>query len=314
MSGVYLVVTHSRDSIVPDWLIEALDARGVRGVRVDLDLYPTALDLRLPVADDAEPMVGDIPLSAVRGAWVRKVTAPRLPDGLPSVAADALRRERIQHIRGLFDALEERGARVINPRAAERAIEGNKHRQLRLARAAGLRVPRTLTTNDPDAVRAFFDRCGGEVVVKLLSSFSWSLDRAAELPTRVLCEDDLAHLDELRLGPMCFQERIRAPRELRICWVAGRCFAGAQAMGDDVDWRTNGTGWQPGAVPPDTAAALGRMMDAAGLVTGSIDLMVPDDGPPVFLEVNPQGEWGMLQHQLGLDIAGALADAMMEAP
>ena len=56
------------------------------------------------------------------------------------------------------------------------------------------------------------------------------------------------------------------------------------------------------------------MMDAAGLVTGSIDLMVPDDGPPVFLEVNPQGEWGMLQHQLGLDIAGALADAMMEAP
>jgi hypothetical protein len=40
-----LVVTHTRDHTVPDWVLAAVEARGGRGLRVDLDRYPMTLDL-----------------------------------------------------------------------------------------------------------------------------------------------------------------------------------------------------------------------------------------------------------------------------
>ena len=83
---------------------------------------------------------------------------------------------------------------------------------------------------------------------------------------------------------------------------------------DGVDWRRGAGHWERATVPPETAAALGRFMARAGLDIGSIDLMLPDDGPPVFLEVNPGGEWGMLQHALGFDIAGAIAALLVAGP
>ena len=52
-------------------------------------------------------------------------------------------------------------------------------------------------------------------------------------------------------------------------------------------------------------------MRTMGLRYGAVDLMVPVDGPPIFLEVNPAGEWGMLARDLGLPIAESLADELL---
>jgi glutathione synthase/RimK-type ligase-like ATP-grasp enzyme len=244
--------------------------------------------------------------------YVRKVAAPLLPHDLPDAARDPLRREVQHHIRGLLDILGASGATVVNPLQAELSVDGNKLYQQRIARSVGLRVPDTLVTNDPTAARRFYERHAGQVVVKLLAGFSWSMTPTDTVPTRLLSAEDLDHLDGLRAGPMCFQERIEAPVELRVSIVRGRCFAGAQHMSGSVDWRSTGSGWARGEVPADTAVQLAALMDRLGLVMGAIDLMLPADGPPVFLEVNPSGEWGMLQHALGHDIAGAIAEALLE--
>ena len=39
--------------------------------------------------------------------------------------------------------------------------------------------------------------------------------------------------------------------------------------------------------------------------------MTPDDDEPVFLEVNPAGEWGWLERDLGYPIGDALAEALV---
>jgi glutathione synthase/RimK-type ligase-like ATP-grasp enzyme len=52
-------------------------------------------------------------------------------------------------------------------------------------------------------------------------------------------------------------------------------------------------------------------MDRLGLAYGAIDVIRTPDGNHVFLEVNPIGEWGMLQRDLGLPIADAIADALL---
>lgn len=315
MSPTCLVFTHSRDYMVPEWVCASLEARGARGLRIDLDRYPTALDLQLTEGASAgRSTLAGLPLDAVQGVYLRKLAHPLLPAELPPEVVRAVQREAHHHLRGLFDVLSDEGAVFVNDLDAELRVDGNKPRQLRVARALGLRVPDTLLTNDPAAARAFYGRHSGQVVVKMLTSLNWSMTRGPQLPTRLLAPEDLDHLDGLRTGPMCFQERIEAGEELRVCVVRGQCYAGAQRMTGDVDWRQHGGAWAKGQVAEDTAQQLTALMDRLGLVMGSIDLMVPDDGPPVFLEVNPAGEWGMLQNDLGYDISGAIADALLERP
>ena len=52
-------------------------------------------------------------------------------------------------------------------------------------------------------------------------------------------------------------------------------------------------------------------MTELGLVFGAIDLICTPSGEHVFLEVNPGGEWGMLERDLGLPIADAIARALL---
>jgi glutathione synthase/RimK-type ligase-like ATP-grasp enzyme len=52
------------------------------------------------------------------------------------------------------------------------------------------------------------------------------------------------------------------------------------------------------------------VMRALGLGFGAVDLVVARDGSHHFLEVNPVGEWGMLERDLGLPIADAIAEEL----
>ena len=47
-----------------------------------------------------------------------------------------------------------------------------------------------------------------------------------------------------------------------------------------------------------------------GLRFGAIDMIVTPAGGHVFLEINPTGEWGMLERDLGHPISSAIAHAL----
>ena len=52
-------------------------------------------------------------------------------------------------------------------------------------------------------------------------------------------------------------------------------------------------------------------MASLDLAFGAIDVIRSPDGGHVFLEVNPAGEWGMLERDLGCPIADAIAEALL---
>ncbi len=54
------------------------------------------------------------------------------------------------------------------------------------------------------------------------------------------------------------------------------------------------------------------MMQEMGLYLGAIDMIKGKDGKYYFLEVNPQGEWGMLQKELSFPIAEKIADNLIK--
>jgi hypothetical protein len=53
-------------------------------------------------------------------------------------------------------------------------------------------------------------------------------------------------------------------------------------------------------------------MSELGLVFGADDLICKHSGEHVFLEVNPGGEWGMLERDLELPISEAIAEALLD--
>jgi hypothetical protein len=65
-------------------------------------------------------------------------------------------------------------------------------------------------------------------------------------------------------------------------------------------------------LPAEVARSLNLLMTELGLVFGAVDLICTTGGEYVFLEVNPGGEWGMLERNLGLPISEAIAEALLE--
>jgi glutathione synthase/RimK-type ligase-like ATP-grasp enzyme len=142
---------------------------------------------------------------------------------------------------------------------------------------------------------------------------------SAFLYTSEVRQEDLEEAEMLRHCPMVFQERISKARELRIACVGENFFVGAidasTSSRGRIDWRLSGPGecsWQADDIPDDVSLRLKALMRSFGLVYGAIDMIGTSDGEYVFLEVNPGGEWGMLERDLGLPISEALADALIK--
>jgi glutathione synthase/RimK-type ligase-like ATP-grasp enzyme len=315
-SHAVLLLTHSADHFTIDRVREGVVRRRHVAIRLDTDRFPgesqltarvgpAGISLRLRV-DDCE-----LPIDAVGAVWLRRVVDGPRPDGLSALEAEHCVRESRAALDGFLSALHH--AAWLDPLPRVRRAQ-NKMVQLREAQRAGLHIPLTVVGNDPEEVRRLWDACGGQVVTKMLTPVTRSMGApVAAVYTHALSAADLDDLDGLALSPMIFQQRIDKVRELRVVYVAGRCFAGSLAATRD-DWRTGAAGpvspWRTDALPDDVAARFAAMMRALGLGFGAADFLLARDGSYQFLEVNPAGEWGMLERDLDLPIADAIAEEL----
>ncbi|MFZ6184628.1 MvdC/MvdD family ATP grasp protein [Nannocystis pusilla] len=305
-----LLLSHSGEPMCTDAVAGALARRGARAVRLDTDDFPAALALRgeLGFPGARGLVLDDRPLVA-HAVWLWRLWPARLDERLTDEHRDAARRESFAALRGLLDLMP----RVpwIDALDVGRAAD-DKARQLRLACDLGLAIPPTLITADPAAAREFFVAQAGQVVAKLQTPLRQSM-AGGGLPTRLLRRDDLDALAGLRHCPMIFQRYVPKAMELRIAWVDGRALVGAlDGAACGVDWRYEcSASWQPHDLPEPVHRRLAALMTRLGLRQGAIDMIVTPSGEYVFLEVNPTGEWMMLEKELGLPISDALAAALL---
>lgn len=317
-----LIVT--RRSIPVDGVVAALRQRGEDAVVLHTDAVPrtTCLSLRedgaLVVRQDGHE---DVVLDGLRSVWYRRMAVqPDLPADTPADVKRAVADELRAFLRGVLAASR---APVFPPKW--RIDQADlRPRQLSLARAAGLDVPRSLTTTDLDAARAFVQALGGRAVTKLYTSVPVREDAqsADVMMTTPVASADLAAMDpaELQLCPATFQEHLDKAAEYRVTIVGTQLFTARVAAGGtagEVDWRRAGQElgpqWQAAELPAEVQAALLRLMDTLVLDYGSADIVETTDGRFVFLEVNPAGEYLWVEHLFGDRLSAALADLLTGA-
>jgi glutathione synthase/RimK-type ligase-like ATP-grasp enzyme len=200
---------------------------------------------------------------------------------------------------------------INDPDRDEKA--GRKTWQLEVARVAGLTIPRTCVTSDPESARAFVDSSTGPVVYKAFSATEqlWRETRVLRLAERQL-------IDTVKFAPVIFQDYVPARVDLRITIVGDRIFAAeihSQSTSYAHDFRMDLDHAEIAAheLPADVGAGLLRMMRRLGLVYGAVDMRQTPDGDYVFLEINPAGQWLFVEQRTGQPISDALADALIAA-
>lgn len=320
MPSRVLIVTKSDDNSCIESVSAALAARGLQAFRFDSDRFPGEVRLVARQDDQADEVSLEdqaagarVALADLVAVWYRRLdVAARLPATLAPKLRPAAVLESRTVVQGLLAAIP---AFRLDPPEHVR-LASHKALQLRVAREVGLAVPRTLTTNDPAAVHAFWRACDGRVVTKVLSSFAVHDEAGREqvMFTTRLHEADLDALgNSLDLCPMTFQEEVPKALELRATVVGQRVFCAAVdaavLAGAEVDWRRRGAelcaAWLPHRLPDDVAARLLRLARYFGLNYGAADIIVRPDGTHVFLEINPGGEFFWLEP--ALPISAALA-------
>lgn len=313
MAGTILIVSHTNDPHALD-VLQRLEQRGADAVLFDTGRLPR--ETRLTIAHDAAGWGAnarfdgrDLDFSTVRSVWWRRPQPFQMD---PSVGNTEDRHfvygETHAAVSALWSLLD---ARWVNDPDRDEAAS-RKGWQLRLAREAGLRIPETLMTNDPETARAFVAARAGQPVIYKAFSATESTWRE----TRVLRPEEEDLLDSVQFAPVIFQQYIKAKFDIRVTVVGDQVFAAAihsQTTSYVHDFRIDMENARIEAfeMPADVTAGLLRLMARLGLVYGAADFRLTPDGDMVFLEVNPAGQWLFVEQATQQPIAAALADKLM---
>jgi ATP-grasp ribosomal peptide maturase len=217
---------------------------------------------------------------------------------------------------GFWGVLESLPAKWINTPSNVQNAE-YKPRQLAHATAAGLDIPPTLITNDPGAVADFAARQPHGILTKTLY---------ARMPhtedgrlSGVVYTNDVPpdrYLDpSIAATAHLFQARLAKRADLRVTVVGESVFATHIDNPGELDWRCNhdNTTYRPYELPDTVLTGVHRLMRSFGLVFGALDFVLTDQGHH-FIEINPNGQWGWIEHQTGQPISRAFAAALKGTP
>lgn len=315
------VLIFTRSVVSVDDVAAALAKRGVRSVVVCTDQIPrtTLLTLRddgtVVVKRDGEDALVIDDLACV---WYRRMQVdPALPPDTPRDVGRVVAAELRAFLYGVLAASR------VPVFAPKWVLDHANHRprQLSLAHAAGLDVPRSLTTTDLGEAKAFVESLGGRAITKLYSSVPVSrTETSAEVmmttPIDLAVLDELAP-EELHLCPATFQEHLDKVAEYRVTIVGPSLFVArvdASGTAGETDWRRANLElfqtWAPSSLPEPVCAALLRLMDRLQLDYGAADIVETTTGRFVFLEVNPAGEYLWLAPLWDDAVPAALADLL----
>lgn len=247
-----------------------------------------------------------INLNAVDTVWLRRLNDSYFdmsrvhPDDRNIVLKELSRLSE-----AIFSLTSLRAKTSINPLDAQFG-SWQKTIQLVAAAKAGLSIPDTAITNDPDTVAQLMD-LHESVLFKPFSQRSWSesgkkyVHHASRVGKEIL-QDRSA----IELCPGIYQNYIQKLYELRIVVMGETLIAyklDSQALPSAAtDWRGDITQRMSISLyddlPSDIIDKILRFMRAMNLNFGSIDMIVTSDNEFVFLEVNEQGQFLWLDERV----------------
>jgi glutathione synthase/RimK-type ligase-like ATP-grasp enzyme len=251
----------------------------------------------LPTSDGTVVDIGDCGV-----VWWRRASYPQLVETGDALDDRFVTAEWTAALRGALGHARA-AAWVSDPEATRRAA--NKPLQLQAAIDVGWDIPETLVSQDREEVIDFVERAPArKVVMKALgSTYGRGTATVEATPEAISASDPAA----LALCPSIYQHVIPGREHLRVN-VWGNTVAAFMVQSDVLDWRRDqGAPIAPVHLVPEVEDGCRAIVARLGLAAGVVDAKVVTGGAPVFLEVNPQGQFLFLEGATGVDLTGVVA-------
>lgn len=319
-----LIVTTKLDPHA-DAVIDELSAMGHHPFRLNTEdlLTRNSLLLQHGVNDLALEVISDstgrrIDLTCLQSAYYRKPKAVLPPPNLnDSGAAEFAVAEAEEFLRNLYHLPS---IRWVNHPGRNRKAQP-KFPQLKLAQKLGLKTPRSLITNDPQAAKEFCAACDNQVICKsLITTSVKEKDTFLHTYTHKLSEQEVREtLSNVKFAPTFFQEYISKKIELRVTVIGNEVFAcEIDSQGCDeskIDWRRKNPlelPHRPYKLPSNLQSTLRKFMRSYGLNYSAFDIILTPKDEFVFLENNPNGQFYWIELMTKMPMANAMARLLIQ--
>ena len=196
----------------------------------------------------------------------------------------------------------------------------SKSHQLKKAKDLGLCIPTTIITNHLQFLKAFYKKNEKNIITKNLSDpyFYSEEDQNFATYTTLVNQQEIEKQETL-FFPSLFQNNIDKIIEIRIFYFLEKFYSYAIFSSNNkqtvVDFRiydyTKPNRIMKYELPNYIKKKLINFMKSFNLDTGSIDMIVDKSNNFIFLEVNPQGQFGGME-EYGLSIEKDIADYLIE--
>lgn len=238
--------------------------------------------------------------SELLSVWYRRPKAITVTDTEDTGVQTFIEKQANAAMRGLF-FLSHETAKWVNPLPALHQAR-LKLPQLKLASQVGFNVPATLVTNEPDRVKAFFEK----------NPYACVCNKSLDEPNFVIgnqihtyltkrfssYEEILPDVDSVCICPTMFQAYIDKALDIRVVIMGDRITAveiESQSKSlSEVDFR----GVSPHLLshrvhklPDEIILSIREFMAKSRLTFSSMDLVMDREGKYFFIENNCNGQW-----------------------
>ena len=314
---MFLLFTHSQDYYNIDLVANYLQQKGFQALRINTDEFPCKFQInwRKEIQNSYIYYDGrEICLKDIKAIWIRKFWGPAFNHEVDEQYSKYTHKESFECLEGLFFQFTSKFC--LDP-LHKIKIASNKMLQLSIANEVDLLFPETLITNRSEHLKEFYLENNQKLIVKMQTALSCSMNSNGDFfYTSKVTQEHIDDADSLELCPLTFQKEIEKEYELRIIYVNGKFFTGKlSCIGSLSDTRICAEGsyqWEKYEIPQELKNKLTLLMQKLHLNFGAIDVIKSPDGKYYFLEVNPTGEWGMLQKELDLPIAEEIAETLIQ--
>lgn len=312
-AGPVLILTHPFDPTA-DKVVDELNRRGVPLFRCDAADFPEKLSVGAELrgghwSGQLQTVRRRLDLDQITGIYYRRPSAFEFH---PELSEEEHRWAAIQARLGFGGLLASLDQWLNHPHRIGYAEY--KPVQLRQAVACGLRVPRTLVTNDPELARSFVTDVG-HTVCKPFGGAGISDDNGfRQVFTTKITVEQCTNPNISRTMHIV-QEWVPKEYDVRVTVVDGRFFAAridAVSEAAQADWRSDyhSITYSPLETPHLVRSSVSALLGSLGLRFAALDFIVDLNGNWWFLECNPNGQWAWIEDETGMPIASALADAL----
>lgn len=288
------------------------------------DLLRNRFDMRFTSSGEYHITLGDtdLPLHEINAIWFRKFGFFRSSDSYQQL----LKADKLDDCALLFITKE--FATVLNTFCD--ALNGknwltspdksnyNKIKVLMTAQKCGLQIPKIIVTNHKTSIADKEE----DIISKSIFDSTiacWGVENRGMMYTTKVKNDDLKNLPSMFL-PSMIQNLIKKKLEIRTFYLDGECYSMAIFSQNDnmtkLDFRCYNWDKPNRTVPyqldEKTEDKIHALMQEIGLNCGSLDFIMDEDGELYFLEVNPTGQFGMVDFPCNYNLHRKVAEKLIQ--